>query len=234
MGSILNSGTTGVLVNDGSTATPNTVEVILRGLAIDGGGSFAGVNGVRFLSGRSLVLEDVFIQNQNGGNGILVEPAGTAEFYAQNVTVTDGAGGIRLQPRLSTGVLRAVLCNVRSQNNSAAGLRMDSSGNTSSLGTIALIDKCSFSGNADGILISTVGGTQSIAMVTDTLILGNSGAGLSATGVSARMRVANTSITINGTGVSIGTNGVINTYGNNRLIANLVDGAFTAGVIPQQ
>lgn len=233
LGSILNSGTTGVIVNDSATASPNTIDVILRGISIDGAGTTAGINGVRLFSGRSLVLQDVFIQNQKGGNGILAEPSGTAKLYADNVTVTGGAGGIRLQPR-GTGVLRATLSNVRSENNSAAGLRMDSSGNNSSVGTIALIDNSSFSGNADGILISTVGGTQSIAMVTNTLVAANTGAGLSATGVSARMRVSNTSITSNGTGIAIGTNGVINSYGNNRLVVNLVDGAFTTPIIPQQ
>lgn len=234
LGSILNSGTTGVMINDSTSASPNSIDVILRGIAINGAGSLAGINGVRFFSGRSLVLQDVLIQNQKGGNGILIEPGGTSKFEADNVTVTGGAGGIRLQPRGATGVLRAVLRNVRSENNSAAGLRMDSSGNGGTLGTVALIDRSSFSGNADGIIISTVGGTQSIAMITDTLIAANSNVGLSATGVSARMRVANSSITSNGTGIVIGTNGVINSYGDNRLVVNTVDGAFTSPIIPQQ
>lgn len=232
-GSILNSGTNGVIVNDSATATPNTVEVILRGLAINGAGSVAGLNGVRFFSGRSLVIEDALIQNETGGNGIIVEPAGSAEFYAQNVTVTDGAGGIRLQPR-GAGALRAFLSSVRSQNNSGAGLRIDSAGNTSAAGTIALIDSSSFSGNADGIVISTVGGTQAIAMITNSRVFSNSGTGLSATGVAAVMRVANSAITANGTGVVIGTNGLINSYGNNQLDGNSNNGAFTAPVIPQR
>jgi len=234
LGSVLNTGTTGILINDSATASPNSIDVILRGIDINGAGTSPGINGVRFFSGRSLVLQDVFIQNERGGNGILVEPGGTSRFEADNVTVTCGAGGIRFQPRGASGILRAVLRNVRSENNSAAGLRIDSSGNTSTVGTLALIDRSSFSGNGDGIIISTVGGTQAIAMVTDTLIGANTNAGLSATGTSARMLVAKTSITSNGTGVVIGTNGVINTYGDNRLIANTTNGAFTTPIIPQQ
>jgi hypothetical protein len=234
LGSVLNTGTTGILINDSATASPNSIDVILRGIDINGAGTSPGINGVRFFSGRSLVLQDVFIQNERGGNGILVEPGGTSRFEADNVTVTGGAGGIRFQPRGASGILRAVLRNVRSENNSAAGLRIDSSGNTSTVGTLALIDRSSFSGNGDGIIISTVGGTQAIAMVTDTLIGANTNAGLSATGTSARMLVAKTSITSNGTGVVIGTNGVINTYGDNRLIANTTNGAFTTPIIPQQ
>ena len=234
LGSVLNTGTTGILINDSATASPNSIDVILRGIDINGAGTSPGINGVRFFSGRSLVLQDVFIQNERGGNGILVEPGGTSRFEADNVTVTGGAGGIRFQPRGASGILRAVLRNVRSENNSAAGLRIDSSGNTSTVGTLALIDRSSFSGNGDGIIISTVGGTQAIAMITDTLIGANTNAGLSATGTSARMLVAKTSITSNGTGVVIGTNGVINTYGDNRLIANTTNGAFTTPIIPQQ
>ena len=77
--------------------------MILRGLAINGAGSTPGVNGVRFIAGRSLVLEDVFIQNALTGNGISIQPGAAAEFYAENVTVTDGAGGILLQPTGANG-----------------------------------------------------------------------------------------------------------------------------------
>lgn len=230
LGSILNSGTNGVIVNDSFTASPNTIEVILRGLAIDGAGN--GLNGIRFISGRSLVLEDLFIQNETGGNGIAVQPGGSAEFYAENVTVTDGARGILMQPTGANGVLRAVLRNVRAQNNSGDGLRIDSTGNTSAGGTIVLIDKSSFSGNANGIVVVKPGATDAIAMITDTNIFGNSGIGLSATG--ARVRIANSSITINGTGVSIASGAIISTYGTNRLDGNITNGAFTAPAIPQQ
>jgi hypothetical protein len=233
-GSVLNSGTNGIIINDSATAAPNTIEVILRGIGINGAGSVAGLNGIRFLAGRSLVLEDVFIQNETGGHGISLQPGGSAKFYAENVTITDGAGGILMQPTGANGVLRAVLRNVRAQNNSAAGLRIDTNGNSSTLGIRVLIDKSNFSGNADGILMTTVGGTQAIAMVTDSLISSNTNAGLSATGTSARIRVANSAITINGTGVVVGTNAAISTYGTNRLDGNVTNGAFTTPAIPQQ
>ncbi|HEX2802624.1 MAG TPA: hypothetical protein VHN55_01385, partial [Sphingomicrobium sp.] len=171
LGSILNSGVNGVIVNDGSTGAPNTIEVMLRGLTIDGGGSLGGLNGIRFLSGRSLVVEDLFIQNQTGGSGISLQPGGTAEFYAENVTVTDGATGILVQPTGATGTIRAVLRNVRSQNNSGVGLRLDTTGNTASNGIVVLADKSSFSGNGDGIIVNSPGaGTQAQAMITDSNI----------------------------------------------------------------
>ena len=235
LGSILNSGTNGVIVNDSATASPNTIEVILRGLTIDGAGTLAGLNGIRFLRGRSLVLEDVFIQNETGGNGIAIQPAGFSEFYAENVTVTDGTGGILMQPTGAAGVLRAVLRNVRTQNNSGAGLRLDSTGNTSTGGIIVLIDKSSFSGNGDGIVVnSPLAGTQAIAMINDSNIFANTGVGLLANGSNARVRIADSNITVNGTGVSITNTANVLTYGTNRLDGNVTNGAFTAPVIPQK
>ena len=234
-GSVLNSGTNGINVNDSATATPNTIEVILRGISIDGGGSLAGLNGIRFTSGRSLVLEDVFVQNENGTTGISIQPAGAAEFYAENVTVTDSAVGILVQPTGATGSIRAVLRNVRAQNNSGAGLSVSSASASAVPGSIVVIDKSAFTGNSNGIVVNgAVGTPQAVVMVTDSVISGNSTAGLLATGATARMRIANSTITSNTTGLSISASAIINTYGTNRLDGNGTNGTFTAPVLPQQ
>src|SRR6187551_38463 len=45
LGSILNSGTNGINVNDSASVTPGTADVILRGITIDGAGTTLGVNG---------------------------------------------------------------------------------------------------------------------------------------------------------------------------------------------
>src|SRR5688500_11484454 len=66
MGSTLNSGTNGIVINDSLSLTPNAAEVIIRGMAINGAGTTPGLNGIRFLSGRSLVVEDVIVQNETG------------------------------------------------------------------------------------------------------------------------------------------------------------------------
>src|SRR5882762_8242247 len=56
-GSILASATSGVNVNDGGTATPNTIVVILRHLSINGAGTTLGTNGINFVSGRRLEVD---------------------------------------------------------------------------------------------------------------------------------------------------------------------------------
>lgn len=234
-GSILNSGTTGVLVNDSTSATPGTAEVILRGLSINGGGTTAGVHGIRLLSGRSLVVENVMVQNQNGGNGITIAPSVSAEVYLENVTVTDGATGIQIQPTGASGALRATFRGVRSQNNSGNGLNIDTTGNTAPFGIVVNVEESRFSGNVDGIRVNAPAGTTTAAvMLDDSDISNNSGTGLITAGsTNARMRVGNTVVTGNSTGVSPGV-GIINSYGNNRNDGNGADGGFTAGIQPQE
>lgn len=233
-GSVLNPAVTGLLVNDAGTATPNTVEVIVRGLSIDGAGTSPGINGIRFVSGRSLVLENILVQNENGGNGISIQPAGNAEFYAENVTVTDGATGILVQPTGANGTVRGVLRNVRAQNNSNAGLQVNTAGNTGQ-GITLTISKSSLTGNANGISVNAPPGPTAVfMMVTDSDIAHNTSAGITASGSNAVLRVGRSSITGNITGISIGSSAIVNTYGTNQLDGNFADGSFTLPAIPQE
>src|SRR5690606_10952125 len=60
LASILNSSTSGVIINGAG------IKVVLRNIDIDGGGQ-GGLFGVRFLQGASLQLENVAIRNQIAG-----------------------------------------------------------------------------------------------------------------------------------------------------------------------
>ena len=234
-GSVLNSGgVNGIIVNDSATGTPNTIEVLLRGLSVDGGGSTAGLNGVRLISGRSLVMQDMFIQNQNGNDGVLLQPGGAAEVYMEDVTVTDGLRGIVIQPTGANGSIQGIFRNVRIQNNSAIGLTINTGGNTSLGGVVLTLDKTSISGNSSGISIATAAGTSPAnVMVTDSVIAGNNGTGINASGQFTRVRVGRSTIFGNGTGVSAVNSAILNTYGTNQLDGNTANGSFTSA-IPQQ
>ena len=62
LGSTLNSGgINGFVINDSATGSPRTIDVILRNLTINGAGTTMGLNGIRFVSGRSLTVENVAI-----------------------------------------------------------------------------------------------------------------------------------------------------------------------------
>ena len=235
-GSTLNSGgINGFVINDSLAAAPGTAEVVLRGLSINGAGTTLGLNGIRFLTGRSLVVENVIIQNQSSA-GISITPTGSVEVYLNDVTVTDGTGnGIHIQPSGSTGALRASFRNVRSQNNSGTGLNVNMTGNTAGFGTIVNVEESGFSGNANGIIVNAPAGTTVAAlMVDDSEVSNNSSTGIATQGSSnAVIRVANTIITGNGTGVSVAAGTTINTFGNNVNIQNGANGSFTLPVLGQ-
>jgi len=234
-GSTLNSGgIQGFIVNDSLSGAPGTIHVILRGLSIDGAGTTLGTNGIRFISGASLVVEDVFIQNQSGA-GISITPGNSAEVYLEHVTATRTGNGIHIQPTGASGALRMTMRNVSAQNGTGTGLNINTTGNTAPFGTIVNVEESRFSGNVNGIVVNAPAGTTAaVVMVDDSDVSNNSSFGLSTQGSSnARMRVGNTVITGNATGVSVAA-GAINTYGNNRNDGNGSDGAFTLPIIAEE
>ncbi|HKR65753.1 MAG TPA: right-handed parallel beta-helix repeat-containing protein, partial [Thermoanaerobaculia bacterium] len=81
---ILNSLTNGIVVNDSLTGSPNTIEVTIRNISIQGAGN--GTNGIRFISGKRLTVEHCTIAN--------MDP--TANHHGIDV-VTNNAGGAILQ-----------------------------------------------------------------------------------------------------------------------------------------
>ena len=100
MASILFSGTNGVNVNDSATGTPNTIEVTLRNLSLNGGGT--GTDGVRFVSGKSLVIDNCNIFNGIGDGVEILTTGANLMFEMRNSTITNMAGGINAHPG-STG-----------------------------------------------------------------------------------------------------------------------------------
>jgi hypothetical protein len=235
LGSTLNSGgINGFVINDSATVTPGTVDVILRGITIDGAGTTPGLNGVRFISGRSLVLQDVFIQNQSN-SGISFQPQqANAELFANNVTITDtGTNGVIVQPT-GTGSARVGLSNVRIENYATSGFRVDTTGNTGA-GIRFDLEDVVVSGGTNGVSVNAPAGTTGVlGIVHDAVISHNSGTGiLIASSNVPQIRVGNTTITANGTGVNAGTAQIIS-FGTNRNFANVGNnnGSFSS-TIPQ-
>jgi len=223
------AGGNGITVN----LPASTDVVFLRGLDIFG--VSPPTNGVRFIGLGSLHIEDCTIRRFNAVNslGVSVATTGASQLYISNTTIADNGngatgGGIEIKPGVG-GSVQAVLRNVRLHNNANNGLRGDS---TSGAVTIVAEDS-SISGNANGI--AAQGGASSVAMmINGSTIANNSGIGILASGAAARLRVGNTTITGNGTGLSFGGGAIVNTYLDNRLDGNTTDGAFTAPSIPKK
>jgi hypothetical protein len=107
MASILFSGTNGVNVNDSATGTPNTIEVTLRNLSLNGGGT--GLDGVRFVSGKRLTIDKCDIFNGTGDGVEVLTTAANLQFEMRNSTVENMGQGLNIHP-ISTG-FTAVISN---------------------------------------------------------------------------------------------------------------------------
>jgi len=225
-GSTLSSSSNGFTINAAG------INVVLRGLSINGAPPTAitGLNGIRFLQGASLTVEDVTIQNFNStgagnGWGMTIIPTTAAELYVQNVTIVQnghatGGGGINIAPP-TTGSLRGRLRDVRVINNQSIGMRIDTTGNTGP-GTAVTVRNSEFVGsNGGGILVNTPAGTASgNLMLVNSEVANNGGTGISAVGPTGFTRVGGTTITGNLVGIAFSGGATLLSFGDNMLAGN--------------
>jgi hypothetical protein len=92
-GSSLFAFTNGFTIN--ITTNLTTDKVILRNLSINGAGTTLGVDGIRFLDGQQLTVENVRIFNFSG-DGIEVNQSQASNLFLKNVKITHGGIGIRI------------------------------------------------------------------------------------------------------------------------------------------
>jgi hypothetical protein len=240
LGSVLHSGTQGIVVNAGASDN-----VIINGLELNGAGTTPGTKGISFLAGGSLIVRDSFIYGSRTSPawGVSFTPSAASKLFiidttiANNGTGTTG-GGVLIQPT-GLGSASASLNNVHIVNNANNGLRVDSTGNTGPGITVSL-DHVESDGNQQGIVALNPPGTTTIGMmVANSMIALNGAVGIFANGAAVTIRVGNSTITGNALGVAALGSSTIASYGDNRLDGNPTvgtanDGAFTGAVIPKK
>jgi hypothetical protein len=157
LASILNAGTNGVNVNDSATGTPNTIEVTLRNISIQGAGT--GLDGIRFTSGKRLTVEHCTIANMSTAgtsDGISVTTNVTGAIlnvFNTNIVLTGGVG-ILVQP--AGGSVLVTMDNVnQSRSTTTSGLFLN--GNVK-----AIVTNSTFSDNAGAGV--TIGGTADVTL----------------------------------------------------------------------
>jgi Right handed beta helix region len=234
------AGGNGIVVNALSTDV-----ITLRGLDIFGVSPPS--NGVRILAAAAVHIEDCVIRRFNAANsfGVSIQPSGTTNVFITDSRITQNGsgatgGGILVQPT-GTGSARLTMENVYVQTNSGNGLSVNSTGNTGA-GIALMIKNSQFTGTSgNGISILAPVGTTGIGgIMSDSVIAANSGSGITADGSTITLRVGNTSITGNGfagggaSGVLLANSAKVQTYLDNRLDGNALDGAFTAPAIPKK
>ena len=222
-GSTLNSGgINGFVINDSLSATPNTAKVTLRNLSIDGAGTTQGLNGIRFIAGLQLSVENVSIESQsNNGIDVALNAAVNGLVKIRNVDVRRiGQAGLAAKNDNVSGQVRVVVddssfthCNngVVANNRS----RIIARDSVFSLNT------------TNGVFADSTAGFATIRVWTSNISLnggngvraGNAGGGVSG------IEIAQNQINHNGgNGALVGTGGAIETFSNNSIRGNGTDG----------
>jgi nitrous oxidase accessory protein NosD len=233
---VLHSSTNGVVINAAATD-----DIFIKGLDINGSPPTSpGLNGIRFLAGASLTVEDTLIRGSTGaspnGYGILFAPSGAAKLVVKNSILskhgTAGTGGgILIQPT-GTGSALVQLDNVSIANTAGVGVRADATGNTGTTGISVQLSNVQLVGNSVGLfLFAPAGNTAPIkAMVVGSTISNNT-AGVLANGTPITALFSDNTITSNGQGVTV-SGATVLSYQDNRLFGNTSGNTFP-GTLPK-
>jgi len=240
---VLVSGTNAIIVN-----VPNATDVVvLRGLDIEGLGTglsgitvltggtvevenctinhftVSGINFVPTVAGSKLEVLDTIVRNNGNvgggtGQGILVNPSTAANANLNNVRLENNVAGLRAETPV--GIARVTVRNSAFTNNGTGVNARRNSRVAMTNSTLAF--------NAIGLFVEGNGGTG-IAVLESCQIANNTGNGIQAGGGAATnpsvARISNNIINNNaGGGVSIQTNGSVESFLNNKIIGNNPDG----------
>ncbi len=214
LASALASGTNGVIINAAGAV------VTLRNLQISGGGSSAGLTGVRILAAKSVVIEDCAIEYFTGGTA----PAGIVVAAGANVSVSIRNTHIS---KCGTGVLIAntagqaqVLISESSATENQAGLTISPASPGTGTARVT-VNNCVFSNNTSTGVSARARGK---AMLDHCVVSGSSTGVLSYQSI----RLSETVVTENGTGLAAFGSGEILSFGNNRVYGNNANGSFSS------
>lgn len=202
--SVLVSGTNGIVVQAG----PSDV-VILRNLRINGIGT--GINGIRFLSGKDLNVENCYIFGfTTNGVDIALNQATAASAHILNSVIKNNGGvGIRatnaVSPQVQVGV-------------NQTSIILDNIGIEAAEHTRVVVNQ-SFIENAaaDGIKADSPTGDAIVTVDHTDISLGGNGV---TTTTGSQVNIGDNKIAFNSGVACHVTGGVIQTYGTNRIHNN--------------
>ena len=222
-GSTLNSGgINGFVINDSLSAAPNSVKVTLRNLSINGAGTTAGLNGIRFISGLQLMVENVSIENQsNHGIDVSLNAAINGLVKISNVDVKRcGGAGVSLQNANAGGQVRAIIDNSRFTHNNH-GIHAQNRSRAIARNSVFSLNTTNgvFADSTSGFATVRVWGSNISLNGGNGVRAGNVGGGVSG------LEIAQNQINNNGgNGALVGTGGAIETFSNNSIRGNGTDG----------
>ena len=203
--------------------------VTLEGLHFSG-------SGITFTSGGQLhVVRCVFTNsNLSGQAGIRFRPNSASKLTVTDTVITNfgsgTGGGVVINPQ--SGGTAEVALERLTINGNAFGIAVDGSGSTGGI-NMTIADSMIANNAQDGIISTTPSGGAPIGvMVTNTKSVNNQ-FGARAVGPNVTIRVENSKLTGNNTGLSFSSGGALLSAGNNIVEANGTNGTFSGSISPK-
>ena len=220
-GSILASGTQGVVVNI-TSATDTLKRVTLRNLSINGAGTTLGTRGINWVAGLTLNIDNCNIANFSQ-EGINVSHTASGGFLMiKNTNIMYCATGLNLTT--TTGFVVAAADRLRVEKNTGNGVTVGVRGHLSIKDSFA-----AFNG-ADGLSIAA-GATDATMNVESCMVVHNV-TGIRGGPAGSFVRLSNTAIMENNTGLA-SAGGTIQSHGNNAISGNAAAGTAPSVIGPQ-
>jgi hypothetical protein len=212
---ILSAGSPGaVTVNDVNAAVPNSSVVIIRDISMNGAGT--GTSGVRYLSGKTVMVDHCWIYGMTS-RGIDVSKTADGNLKVVNGSVIENVGEDGIHMTTTAGAVTAVIDNASIMNCGGDGVEAV----TNVRGELVR-SNVSIIG-ANGVLLS---GANSQLNLDDDLISHCNTTGLKSFTGDA-IRVSDTIVANNTTGLNA-NGGTIDSFQGNSLIGNPTPGAFSS------
>jgi hypothetical protein len=211
-GSILNSGTTGVIINAGV----NDV-VTLRNLSINGAGAVPGIAGIRILQAKRVYVEKVQVFGNGGadpsGRGISdTRSTGGQLFISDSIIRNNSQSGVVIIPASGSTTIDVSIRNSELKANGNAGIAATS-------GAHVNISNSKLAGNTNhGLYMEEAAGDTQVSL-TDCIIT-DSLTGITMGTGNPTLILSGVTVTDNNTGMVRGS-GPVFTFNNNRFIGNL-------------
>jgi hypothetical protein len=220
LASILNAGTNGINVN--VVTNPATAVVYIHNISINGFQS--GVNGINYTAGNTLIVDHCWIYGQTNA-GINVNGTGGLNLKVNETQIEHITGaGNAITIDTSAGQVLAMISRCYLQD-SASGLEVK---RNSRVG----IESTVISHQSDSGIKTT--GSDSIVNADDLFVtFCNTGLKSNNAGVQSHIRVSDSVITQNATGINA-NGGTIDSFQGNAVFGNFSDGTpFTSTTIKQ-
>jgi len=205
VGSILVEGTSAITI---SPSLPAGASVTIRNLSINGSSGVSapganGLNGIRWLAGSgALHVENVEIFGGFLQNGIDFENTAAANLFVRSSQISDNTTGFGILVKPQGAVLANVsLDNVRLDRN-LAGLRVEDGGKAT------VEDSVAHANNGNGFVAVSAGTAAEINLIRSVAssTLTN---GVATSGALAKINMAYSAVTDNGTGINTSAGGTI-------------------------